>query len=95
MTTPLGIIAGTGFYDLDALEDPVVETVETAYGEARFTRGRWHGIPVLFLTRHGAGHSVPPHLVNYRANIRALADAGVEDVTYSTATLDGVPLREA
>ena len=86
MTTPLGIIAGTGFYDLDALEDPVVETVETAYGEARFTRGRWHGIPVVFLTRHGAGHSVPPHLVNYRANIRALADAGVRDVVAVNVT---------
>lgn len=86
MTTPLGIIAGTGFYDLDALEDPVVETVETAHGEARFTRGRWHGIPVVFLTRHGAGHSVPPHLVNYRANIRALADAGVRDVVAVNVT---------
>ena len=86
MTTPLGIIAGTGFYDLDALEDPVVETVETAYGEARFTRGRWHGIPVVFLTRHGAGHSVPPHLVNYRANICALADAGVRDVVAVNVT---------
>ena len=78
--SPLGIIAGTGFYDLDALEDTIDEVVETAHGQARFTRGSWHGIPVLFLTRHGAGHSVPPHLVNYRANIRALADAGVRDV---------------
>lgn len=77
---PLGIIAGTGFYDLDALEDAQVKSVQTPWGEARFTRGSWHGIPVLFLTRHGAGHSVPPHLVNYRANIRALADAGVRDV---------------
>lgn len=79
-TAPLGIIAGTGFYDLEALENPTVETVETTHGTARYTRGSWHGIPVVFLTRHGAGHSVPPHLVNYRANIRALADAGVRDV---------------
>ncbi len=78
--SPLGIIAGTGFYDLEALTDTHTETVTTAFGEARFTRGLWHGIPVVFLTRHGAGHSVPPHLVNYRANIRALADAGVRDV---------------
>jgi len=85
-TAPLGIIAGTGFYDLDALEDPTVEDVQTPYGAARYTRGRWHGIPVLFLTRHGAGHSVPPHLVNYRANIRALADAGVEDVVAVNVT---------
>ena len=77
---PLGIIAGTGFYDLDALEDATPETVETSHGTALVTRGTWHGVPVVFLTRHGAGHSVPPHLVNYRANIRALADLGVRDV---------------
>jgi len=71
---PLGIIAGTGFYDLDALQDATEETVSTTWGQARVTRGAWHGIPVVFLTRHGAGHSVPPHLVNYRANIQALAD---------------------
>lgn len=85
-TPPLGIIAGTGFYDLEALTDPTEETVETPYGQARFTRGQWHGIPVVFLTRHGAGHSVPPHLVNYRANMRALADAGVRDVVAVNVT---------
>jgi 5'-methylthioadenosine phosphorylase len=82
----LGIIAGTGFYDLDALTEPTQETVDTPYGQARFTRGQWHGIPVVFLTRHGAGHSVPPHLVNYRANMRALADAGVRDVVAVNVT---------
>lgn len=85
-TAPLGIVAGTGFYDLDALEDPTDHTVDTAHGPARITRGRWHGIPVVFITRHGPGHSVPPHLVNYRANIRALADAGVRDVVAVNVT---------
>jgi 5'-methylthioadenosine phosphorylase len=83
---PLGIIAGTGFYDLGALEDTADETVATAFGDARVTRGTWHGMPVVFLTRHGAGHSVPPHLVNYRANIRALADLGVRDVVAVNVT---------
>lgn len=83
---PLGIIAGTGFYDLGALEDATDETVPTSYGDARVTRGSWHGLPVVFLTRHGAGHSVPPHLVNYRANIRALADLGVRDVVAVNVT---------
>jgi 5'-methylthioadenosine phosphorylase len=83
---PLGIIAGTGFYDLDALTEARTETVSTAYGEARFTRGEWHGIPVVFLTRHGTGHSVPPHRVNYRANLRALAEAGVRDVVAVNVT---------
>ena len=83
---PLGIIAGTGFYDLGALQDTVNEVVTTAFGDARVTRGTWHGLPVVFLTRHGAGHSVPPHLVNYRANIRALADLGVRDVVAVNVT---------
>ncbi|HQW74012.1 S-methyl-5'-thioinosine phosphorylase [Ornithinibacter sp.] len=84
--SPLAIIAGTGFYDLDALENPTQETVDTVWGQARVTKGEWHGIPVVFLTRHGAGHSVPPHLVNYRANIRALADLGVRDVVAVNVT---------
>ncbi|WP_377639523.1 S-methyl-5'-thioinosine phosphorylase [Oryzobacter terrae] len=83
---PLGIIAGTGFYDLGSLEDTTEQTVTTAFGDARVTLGSWHGIPVVFLTRHGAGHSVPPHLVNYRANIRALADLGVRDVVAVNVT---------
>ena len=83
---PLGIIAGTGFYDIEALEDRHEQTVETAYGQARITHGSWHGIAVVFLTRHGAGHSVPPHMVNYRANIQALVDAGVRDVVAVNVT---------
>lgn len=83
---PLGIIAGTGFYDIEALEGRREETVDTAYGRAQLTHGHWHGLPLVFLTRHGAGHSVPPHMVNYRANIRALADAGVRDVVAVNVT---------
>lgn len=78
--TPIGIIAGTGFYSLAALEGAASHTVETPFGLAQFTSGSWHGVDVVFLTRHGSGHSVPPHLVNYRANIAALAQAGVRDV---------------
>ncbi|MGL5909408.1 MAG: S-methyl-5'-thioinosine phosphorylase [Phycicoccus sp.] len=77
---PLGIVAGTGFYDLEALQRRRDVTVDTAYGPARVTCGEWHGIPVVFLTRHGPGHAVPPHLVDHRSNVRALADLGVRDV---------------
>ena len=83
---PLGIVAGTGFYDLDALEDRSAETVDTRWGPAAVTRGTWHGLPVVFLTRHGPGHSVPPHLVNYRANVRALVDLGCRDVVAVNVT---------
>lgn len=77
---PLGIIAGTGFYDLDAIADPTPQTIDTAFGQARVVTGTWAGQPVVFLTRHGTGHTVPPHLINYRANIRALADLGCREV---------------
>jgi 5'-methylthioinosine phosphorylase len=83
---PLGIVAGTGFYAIDALEEHATETVETSFGPALVTRGTWHGLPVVFLTRHGPGHSVPPHLVNYRANVRALADLGCRDVVAVNVT---------
>ena len=77
---PLGILAGTGFYALDALDDAHHESVDTAYGSVSVTRGTWHAQPVVFVTRHGSGHEVPPHRVNYRGIIRALADLGVHDV---------------
>ncbi len=83
---PLGIIAGTGFYSLATLENAVDQSVETSFGSAKFTRGTWHGIDVIFLTRHGSGHSTPPHLINYRANIMALKDQGVEDVVAINVT---------
>ena len=78
--SPIGIIAGTGFYSIDELRNPNPQTVVTPFGEAAVTTGEWEGVQVVFLTRHGAGHSVPPHLVNYRANVWALKQLGCEDV---------------
>ena len=80
MTSPLGIIAGTGFYSLSPLKDPEIKVIETKYGKAQVTSGSWHDRQTYFLTRHGTKHSVPPHKINYRANIQALVDLGVEDV---------------
>lgn len=76
----LGVIAGTGFYALDALADARTEVIDTAYGPARVVVGSWHGRLTVFCSRHGVDHSVPPHMVNYRANIQALADLGVTEI---------------
>ncbi len=76
----LGIIAGSGFYGLDALGDSVTRVVETAYGPVLVTSGLLHGRPAHFVTRHGVDHSVPPHMVNDRAIIQALADLGVTEI---------------
>lgn len=76
----IGIIAGTGFYDLPFLVDPKTQDIANVFGTARVTTGTWHGQEVVFLTRHGASHSTPPHAVNYRANIKALKDLGVTKI---------------
>lgn len=73
----IAIIAGTGFYNLPALAGNESETVENQYGTARITRGKWNGVEIIFLTRHGQDHSVPPSAINYRANIQALKDLSV------------------
>jgi len=77
----LGFITGSGFYNLDSLRDADTLFVDTPYGAVSLTRATWNGGPeVLFLPRHGSDHSVPPHAINYRANIWALKDAGATAV---------------
>ncbi len=74
----LAIIGGTGLYDLPGLQ--VDEQIEggTPFGEpsGALLLGRLHGQTLLFLARHGAGHKLLPHEVNYRANLFALKRAG-------------------
>lgn len=80
----VAIIGGTGFGT--ALVAGTPETVETEYGLASLTRADLSGGPeLLFLARHGAGHSLPPHRINHRANIAALRDLGVDAVFATTA----------
>jgi 5'-methylthioadenosine phosphorylase len=76
----LGIIAGTGFYRIDALGGAETTIVHTDFGDARVVAGDWHGRRTVFCTRHGVDHSVPPHQVNYRANVKALDDLGVSEI---------------
>jgi purine nucleoside phosphorylase len=67
----LGIIGGTGLTQLSNLEVMRQQVVRSPYGEPSgpLTFGRISGQEVVFLARHGYGHSLPPHMVNYRANI--------------------------
>lgn len=76
----LGIISGTGLYDLALSEDSRKMTVSTPYGEAILYAAAAAGEELFFLPRHGTAHSLPPHAINYRANICALAMAGVKEV---------------
>ena len=87
----LTVIGGSGLSRLDMLEDVRRQVFATAYGEpsAPLTFGRIRGGEVLFLARHGDAHGIPPHQINYRANIRALKDAGATAVL-SVAAVGGI-----
>jgi 5'-methylthioinosine phosphorylase len=78
----LAIIGGTGLTSLKNLEIVRREVVHTPYGEpsGALTFGNLCGTQVVFLARHGYGHTIPPHMVNYRANMWALKHAGVTRV---------------
>lgn len=81
---PIGIIGGSGLYEL--LDDPCQERISTSHGSpsSPVSLGEISGREVAFLTRHGTGHAVPPHLINYRANIAALAQVGVRQLITSS-----------
>ena len=78
----VAIIGGTGLTSLQGLQITNREIVQTPYGEPSgiLVRGNYCGHEVLFLPRHGPGHTIPPHQVNYRANIWALKEVGVTNV---------------
>lgn len=79
------IIGGTGIYSPDLLDHTRELVVDTPYGSVSLTRGEYQGYEVAFIPRHGEKHSVPPHLVNYRANIMALKQLGVTNVLATAA----------
>jgi len=78
----VGIIGGSGVYDLDGFEDAEWQTVETPFGAPSdaMLQGTLDGQRLVFLPRHGRGHRVPPSELNFRANIDALKRAGCSQV---------------
>ena len=83
----LGIIGGSGIYDLPGLEHVVEKTIATPWGEpsAPLRIGSIAGLPVVFLPRHDKGHRLSPSDINYRANIDVLKRAGVTDLVSLSA----------
>jgi 5'-methylthioadenosine phosphorylase len=83
----LGIIGGSGVYDLPGLENTRTERVHTPWGEPsdELGFGDIEGMPLVFLPRHGRGHRLGPSQINYRANIDALKRAGVTDLVSLSA----------
>jgi len=89
--TDLAIVGGTGLTTIQDLEIVNREIVKTPYGEPSgpVTRGVLASKDIVFLPRHGYGHTIPPHKVNYRANMWALKDAGAHRVI-SVAAVGGI-----
>ncbi|KQP61449.1 MULTISPECIES: S-methyl-5'-thioadenosine phosphorylase [unclassified Methylobacterium] len=86
-TAVLGVIGGSGVYDLPGLEEVREEVVESPWGEPSdaLRIGRIGRTKVVFLARHGRGHRLSPSGINYRANIDALKRAGVTDLVSISA----------
>ena len=76
----VGIIGGSGLLNLAGLEDVHRKVARTPWGQTSgaLSFGRLAGVPVVFLARHGYGHTIAPHDINYRANVWALREAGVK-----------------
>jgi len=86
-----GIIGGSGLAKLAALDAPRRQVMRTPYGEpsGALTFGRLAGRDIVFVARHGYGHTIAPHEINYRANIWALKQLGVEGI-FALATVGGI-----
>jgi 5'-deoxy-5'-methylthioadenosine phosphorylase len=89
--TDIAIIGGTGLNNLGGLEITEREVVRTPWGEPSgpITHGKLAGRSVAFLARHGTAHTIPPHKVNYRANVWALKQIGIEKVV-AVAAVGGI-----
>ncbi|HEX6928197.1 MAG TPA: S-methyl-5'-thioinosine phosphorylase [Gammaproteobacteria bacterium] len=87
----IAIIGGTGLARLPELEITRREVVYTPFGEPSgpITHGKLNGCGITFLARHGYGHTIPPHKVNYRANLWALKAIGVKRIV-SVAAVGGI-----
>ena len=85
------IIGGSGLAKLAELQDTRRQVVRTPYGDPSgpLTFGRLDGVELVFLARHGYGHTFAPHEINYRANVWALKELAVQGV-FSVATVGGV-----
>jgi 5'-methylthioadenosine phosphorylase len=87
MSTTIGIIGGSGLYDMAELTDREERRVETPFGEpsAPYVLGTLRGKRVAFLARHGAGHRLLPSELNFRANIFGFKTLGVEYILSASA----------
>lgn len=82
----IGIIGGSGVYSLGDIEDPQKQKIDTAYGESpEIITGTVKNRKLAFMPRHGKEHTEPPHKINFKANLQALKELGVQRIIATTA----------
>ena len=83
----IGIFGGTGIYDSGLLKNPEEITVETPYGKPSdsITIGEFNGRKIAFMPRHGKKHTIPPHMINFKANIWAFKELGITRIIAPSA----------
>ena len=88
---PIGVIGGTGLYQLDGVEEIERVKLSTRWGEpsSEIIIGQQGDQQIAFLARHGLKHNIPPHKINYRANIWALKECGVKKII-AVAAVGGI-----
>jgi len=86
-TAEIGIFGGTGIYDSELLKNSKEVIIDTPYGKTSdsITVGEFNGRNVAFMPRHGKKHTIPPHLINFRANIWAFKELGVKRIIAPSA----------
>jgi 5'-methylthioadenosine phosphorylase len=82
MEVKIGLFGGSGLYDPEMFANSEQFNIATPYGSTsdRMTVGELEGVKVAFMPRHGKGHVIPPHKVNFRANVWAMKSLGVERI---------------
>lgn len=82
----LGIIGGSGVYEITEFADSIEEKiVNTEYGSVEVSLLNIKSKKIAFISRHHKGHKTPPHMINYKANIQALKDCGVDQIISTNA----------
>lgn len=94
MAPMIAVIGGTGVYDPEMLQQVSSIDIHTPFGEVVCQIGTYAGKEVAFIPRHGSRHSIPPHLINYRANLWALKSIGVRQIIATTAVGSLNPLMK-
>src|SRR4030042_4002796 len=87
MSVKIGIIGGSGLYKRGIIDDIQEMSVDTPFGKPsdKITLGTIDGVDIAFVPRHGKAHTIAPHKVNYRANVFALKELGVEYLVSTAA----------